>query len=178
MAHTTPELDALVSLFYPRIDALGNFMECSAADLPDAYRRLLHHDEHMTVAVETQHASPVDVDVLTSRIDDSHYSRKILLRRQSDAAVVQFGIVRLNLTFLNDDVRSEIEHQQAPLGRILINHDVLRNVRLLSLWRIETGAELSQLFKLGPQECCYGRTALIYCNSVPAVELLEIVASV
>jgi chorismate-pyruvate lyase len=62
-----------------------------------------------------------------------------------------------------------------PLGRVLIEHNVMRNVRLLSLWQIEPGAELRQLFKLPEAERCYGRTALIYCNGVPAVELLEIV---
>ncbi|MEZ6114735.1 MAG: hypothetical protein R3C99_27540 [Pirellulaceae bacterium] len=171
----TPELTALVDLFYSQIAELGTFTEVAAAELPDVFRRLLAHDEHMTVTVENHHRSPVDVRVLDTRTTDTHYSRKILQNRQSDGRVVQFGIVRLTLSFLAPEVRAEIERQQTPLGRVLIEHNVLRNVRLLSLWRIEPGPDLCGMFNLSSAETCYGRTALIYCNGVPAVELLEIV---
>jgi chorismate-pyruvate lyase len=174
----TPELDALVKLFYDSPDRLGQFEQVTGEQMPPVYRRLLDHDEHMTVTIEAYHQTPVDVQVLEMQVTDLHYSRQILLRRQTDGDVVQFGIVRLTLDFLGAEVRREIESQQAPLGRILIQHNVLRNVRLLALWRIEPADELQALLELVNPETCYGRTALIYCNSVPAVELLEIVAPV
>ena len=89
--------------------------------------------------------------------------------------MIQYGIVRLNLDYVGQDARREIESEQIPLGRVLITHNVLRNVRLLSLWKVTPGEELRKLFGLDTPETCYGRTALIYCNGVPAVELLEIV---
>jgi hypothetical protein len=49
-------------------------------------------------------------------------------------------------------------------------------VQLVSLWKIEPGAEILQLFNKQPGDIVYGRTALIYCNGEPAVELLEIVS--
>ena len=171
----TPELKALVQLFYPSLDDLGEFTEVAESEMPDVPRKLLWHDAHMTVAVESHHQTSVDVRVLNTHVTSSHYSRRILLTRQPDGQVVQFGIVRLNSTFLGDDVRREIESETTPLGRILIDHDVLRDVRLLSLWRIEPGSDLVQMFGLEKPETCYGRTALIYCNGLPAVELLEIV---
>ena len=171
----TPELKALVHLFYPSLDDLGEFKEVAESELPEVPRKLLWHDAHMTVAVESHHGVSVDVQVLNTHITPSHYSRRILLTRQSDGQVVQFGIVRLNSTFLGEAVRREIESEATPLGRILIEHDVLRDVRLLSLWRIEPGSELVKLFRLDKPATCYGRTALIYCNGLPAVELLEIV---
>lgn len=172
----SPDLRVLIDLFYTEPNQLGRFSEVASGDLPDNARRLLAHDEHMTVAMESFHNSRVDVEVLATHTTTSHYARKILLRRVTDRTVVQFGLVRLNVSFLGDAVRREIESESAPLGRILIEHNVLRKVRLLSLWRIEPGDELKQLLSLDPQATCYGRTALIYCNSVPAVELLEIVA--
>ena len=48
-------------------------------------------------------------------------------------------------------------------------------VRLLSLWRILPAEELCRMFSLDQSQVCFGRTALIYCDAVPAVELLEIV---
>lgn len=174
----TPELTALAELFYPSVDALAEFVEVSEDELPATPRELLWHDAHMTVTVEAHHNSPVNVRVLDTHTTPTHYSRRILLTRESDGRVVQFGIVRLNSTFLGDDVREEIESQRTPLGRILIEHNVLRDVRLLSLWRIEPGSDLMDAFGLSTHETCYGRTAFIYCNGLPAVELLEIVTPV
>jgi hypothetical protein len=174
----TPELKALANLFYLSLDELGSFQEVTETELPDAPRRLLWHDEHMTVTVEDFHNCSVDVRVLNTNATSSHYSRRILLTRQTDDRVVQFGIVRLSTAFLGEEVRQEIESQQTPLGRILIEHNVLRHVRPLSLWRIEPGQDLVDVFGLDQPETCYGRTALIYCNGLPAVELLEIVTPV
>ncbi len=174
----TPELQALVNLFYLSLDELGQFEEISEDQLPPAARQLLWHDEHMTVTVEAFHGGPVDVRVLNTHVTPTHYARRIVLARQSDDQVVQFGIVRLSTHFLDPDVRRAIEQQAAPLGRILIQHNVLRHVRLLSLWRVTAGADLRKLFGLEKAATCYGRTALIYCNGLPAVELLEIVTPV
>jgi chorismate-pyruvate lyase len=128
----------------------------------------------MTVTVEAFHGCPVTVQVLQTLVTPTHYSRRILLRRESDDRVVQFGIVRLAIALLDEEVRREIESQSAPLGRILIEHNVLRDVRLLSLWRIAPGSELCGYFQIRGTDPCFGRTALIYCDGVPAVELLEI----
>ena len=172
----TPDLQTLVGLFYQTSEGLGRFEEVTSADMPQVYVGLLAHDEHMTVTVESFHQSPVDVQVVETLITDTHYSRKILLKRQSDQKVVQFGIVRLDFSYLSPAVRKEIESQQTPLGRILINHQVLREVQLASLWKVECGSDLRSLFGTeAAATTTYGRTALIYCNGEPAVELLEIV---
>lgn len=170
-----PELQALICLFYPSSTALGAFEEVVDDQMPPVARKLLAHDQHMTVTVESHHGCAVDVQVVESQRSPTHYSRKIHLTRQSDQRVVQFGIVRLNVTFLAPEVRREIDTETVPLGRTLIKYNVLRTVRLLSLWRIEPSDELVRQLELPQAETCYGRTALIYCNGVPAVELLEIV---
>lgn len=171
----TPDLTTLVELFYPSVAALATFEQTTAGEIPEPFRQLLAHDEHMTVTVEAFHKSRVDVKVLGTRLAPPHYARKILLARQSDGGVVQFGIVRLNFDFLAPDVQREIERQSLPLGRILIEHNVLRQVQLVELWKLTPGEELCQLFGLSQPQPCYGRTALIYCDGEPAVELLEVV---
>ncbi len=173
-----PDLSTLVALFYENPAELGTFEQVSAAEIPTPYRELLAHHAHMTVTMEEFHGSPVDVRVLATRHDGSRYSRKILLSRQSDGRVVQFGIPRLNLNFLSDEVRAEIESQRTPLGRVLIKHNVLREVELVALWRVRMGGDLARLFSRPAGEVVYGRTALIHLNGEPAVELLEIAAPV
>ena len=174
LAHV--ELEQLIHLFFDDEAQLGQFEEVVADQVPEPSRSLLSHDQHMTVTVEKHHQTSVDVKVLQSRTDGDHYSLKSLLTRQSDGGVVQYGIVRLNKSFLDPDVRDEIERQGMPLGRVLINHDVLRKVKLLSLLKIQCGPELASQFGFEVGQICYGRTALIYCDGAPAIELLEIVS--
>jgi chorismate-pyruvate lyase len=173
--HSRPDLGTLIGIFFQQSEQLGEFREVEADEMPEVDRSLLSHDHHMTVTVESFHASLVNVDVLTTDISGDHYARKILLRRQSDDQVVQFGIMRLDLGFLEPEVRAEILSQQTPLGRILIEHDVLREVQLVALWKIQAGPDLADYFGIAQQAEVYGRTALIYCNGEPVVELLEII---
>lgn len=173
---THPDLQSLVGLFFDDAAILGQFTELPVEQLPSPFRELLGHTHHMTVTVENFHHSPVKVQVLDKQVTDAHYSRKILLRRESDDKVVQFGIVRLNKAALSDAVRQEIESESVPLGRVLIERNVLRNVKLMSTWRIEPGQELQTAFD-SPAGPCFGRTALIYTDGVPCVELLEIVSN-
>jgi chorismate-pyruvate lyase len=172
------ELLALVDLFYPAAEELGVFEEVSPAEMPAEFQRLLAHDQHMTVTVEHFHRTPVNVKVLEERRAGQYYSRRILLTRQTDGHVVQFGIVRLDFEQLSSDVQRRIESRSAPLGRILIEHNVLREIELVALWRVSPGPDLCQLFGLAGPEITYGRTAIIHCNGSPAVELLEIVTPV
>lgn len=176
----TPDLQSLVDLFYDDPAELGIFEELPSELVPEKYRSLLAHDKHMTVTLEDFHQSQVSVDVLQFNRTATHYSRKIILRRISDGLPVLYGIVRLSLNFLPPHVQDEIEAQQTPLGRVLIQNDILRKVKLLSLWKVCAGVDLAHCFGAPQQEAgdedltWYGRTALIYCDGLPAVELLEI----
>jgi chorismate-pyruvate lyase len=177
-SHVNAELSTLVELFYGSPAELGDFEEVARGKMPEAYRRLLVHNHHMTVAMEEFHERPVHVSVFQAKREANHYMRRIALTRESDRRVVLFGIVRLNFDFLSSVVQQEIESQQTPLGRVLIQHNVLREIELMRLWRVLPGADLRRLFGTTPQQKTYGRTAIIHCNGQPAVELLEIVAPV
>jgi chorismate-pyruvate lyase len=171
-----PALDHLASLFYSGTAELGSFVEVLAESMPSPYRQLLAHHEHMTVAVERHHHSPVDVEVLDTLRDGDFYSRKIVLHLQSSRKTVLYGVPRINLRLMGEDVKREILGEQIPLGRVLIDHNVMREVQLASLYRVMPGPELCRLFGLEQPQVTYGRTAFIYCDGYPAIELLEIVS--
>jgi chorismate-pyruvate lyase len=171
-----PDLPTLAGLFYTYPQDIGEFTEVAPEQMPPVYRRLLAHEGHMTETVEAFHGCPVDVEVIAKHITATHYARKILLRRTTDRAVVQFGIARLNFEYLAPEVRRIIESEEVPLGRVLIDHNVLREVELFHLWQLYPGKDLRKLFDLDKPTEVYGRTALIYVAGEPAVELLEIVA--
>ena len=172
------QLDRLLELFHAGGQPVAAFTAASAEDLPDEYRRLLDHQEHMTVAVEAYHESLVSVDVLATHITETHYARQILLRRQTDRAVVQYGVMRISLGCLSREVREEIQSQRRPLGRILVRHNILRTIHVHGLWRVEPAADLCRYFGLDRPHTTYGRTAGIDLDGTPSVEVLEIVTPV
>lgn len=173
-----PSLKELVQLFYNNVEDLAEFEQVSGDAMPDDYRSLLDHNHHMTVTVESYHDCLVDVNVLDFRKRDVAYQRKILLTRKSDQNVVMFGIVRLHTQYLAARVRDEIESRRIPLGRVLINHNVLRRVELGKLWKVTPNLELQRHFNLESPKVTFGRTAIIHCDDEPAIELVEIVAPV
>lgn len=173
-----PNLAEMIGLFYGGVEALGAFTAVEAAEMPADYQRLLAHQNHMTVTVEEFHRCAVDVRALRRKATASHYARSSLLTRQTDGAVVQFGIMRMHMTVLAPEVRARIEAENIPLGRILIEHDVLRQIRPRTLWRVEPAAELAVALRLDKPRRTFGRTAMMDLNGEPAVELLEIVSPV
>ena len=58
---------------------------------------------------------------------------------------------------------------------MLIEHNVLREVELITLWRIMPGEALRQHLGVSGKAPIYGRTAQILVDERPTVQLLEIV---
>jgi chorismate-pyruvate lyase len=169
------DLAELLALFPPP-DYLRAYEYVVDDEVPPPYRNLLVHDQHMTVTVEAHHGSLVDVRVLEDRLEGDVYARKILLALQSNGRIVQFGLVRIRLDFVSPEVRAEITSRKTPLGRILIQHNVLRTIEPTSFLRVLPGPAMMEWFGLKAPTPTFGRTAVITCDDQPAIEVLEIVA--
>jgi hypothetical protein len=144
----------------------------------------------MTVAMERFHGCDVRLRVVAEADDrrehgsnDGWYAREILLETQT-GRVVQYGIVRIDLTHLEPATAFAIRQARRPLGRILIEAGMLRDVHGVKLLEIMPGPHLQELLRItgprptviAPAAAVYGRVADIQLNGRPAVELLEIVA--
>ena len=171
-----PDLQTLLGLFPPSDLAGFEFLDAAAVAPP--YHGLLVHEHHMTVTVEGFYRDFVDVMILARRHEVDTYARKILLVLQKSGRIVQFGIVRILLRYCSDAVRGEIVAGQAPLGRILIQHDVLRRIEPTAFLRVVPGPAMMEWFGLAQPRPTYGRLAIIHCDGQPAIELLEILAPV
>jgi chorismate-pyruvate lyase len=170
----TPSAARLATLFYASLDELGRFEPTTIDALPADYRVLLAHHDHMTVALEAFHDSLVNVHALAEWRDDASYARASLLSRQTDGTVVQFGIMRIWLADLPQAAQDEITSKRWPLGRVLIRHNLLREVEPIRLWLIAPGPVLKQHLELRDDTPIYGRTAQILVDERPTVQLLEI----
>ena len=150
-----------------------------AGAVPAPYDRLLVHQHHMTISVEDFYQDRVDVRIIDLNLTDEWYARKILLTKQSDGKIVQFGIARIRLRYCAPAVRHAILEGKTPLGRILIEHNVLRRIEPIAFLRTIPGPATESWF--GPdlgKLPTYGRIGVIYCDEQPAIEVLEIVAPV
>jgi chorismate-pyruvate lyase len=171
-------IESLLAIFYAEQSRLASFEKVIADRLPSAYQQLLNHSSHMTVTVESFYQDRVDVRVLRAHTSQGYYCREILLSTQGSGEVVQYGIVRLKLDLISEPARSEILGESKPLGRVLIDREILREVELFDLFSVSCGPKLAEFFGVPEGTETFGRTALIHCDHEPAIELLEIVAPV
>ena len=170
------ELRSLTNLFPASEELFLKAEHIPSAVTPEPYKTMLVHDHHMTVEMEKHHACTVDVRVLQQKLEGDLYLREILLLKQGTETVVQYGLVRFNLKYVTTGIREEILAGQIPLGRILINHNVLRHIDLGAILEITAGPRLARQFRMPVGGVTYGRMATIFCNRQPAVDLLEISA--
>ena len=175
-AGTSPNdrLFTLLELFPDSEFRRDRFEVVAAVAMPSYYQELLDHHHHMTVTLESHHSGSSSLDVLEARHSESFYSRRLRLRVADK--VVMVGIMRIDLTLCDAAVRGSIVEEKSPLGRILIEHQVLRWIETESFLKVRLNDSLRGLFEIeGEVDATFGRIATIHCNHQPAVELLEIV---
>ena len=178
--------EELVRLFAEPGPGFATFRNVDRAEVPEPDRTLLDHTSHMTVAMEGHHGAPLGLRVVargpdtgTSADQSPWYAREILLL-SPQGALVQYGIVRINLDHVDRTTAAAIRAGRIPLGRVLINAGLLREVHDVSLLEVRPGPRLASLFgglpKPGvPSPPTFGRVAEISLGGHPAVELLEVV---
>ena len=158
-----------------RIEA-GQVEVLEGAALTGAYSGLLDHTHHMTVTLEERYGAPVHLEVLEVDHSGDSYSRKLILRAGEGGPVVLAGIMRFRLECVDQEVREEILEARTPLGRILIEHQVLRKIETIAFLRFPLRNSFGKLLDAtGKEPFTYGRLAIIFCDGEPAVELLELI---
>jgi chorismate-pyruvate lyase len=126
--------------------------------------------------MEAHYGKPVDVRVLEAGRIGDFYHRRIVLTLKGTDRVVQYGLVRIDLSLLPVAVREAILAQNTPLGRILIEHNVLRRVEPTAFLRIDPGPTLTKALRIMKPIPLYGRTGVIFCDDRPAIAVLEVPA--
>lgn len=142
--------------------------------MPEWERNMLVHRDHMTTKLQQEYG-PIRLFVRREMLVGDIYSRYILLVAEDINTTVEVGACRIDLRQTPDAVRKEIIDRTAPLGDILIRHDVLRSVEPRWFWRFTQGSPFLREFYPHPAEA-YGRVGRIHCNGSPAIDLLEIVS--
>lgn len=155
--------------------ALPEIERVEAVDVPEPYLHLLVHRHHMTVTLEKHHGKPVKVVPWKVQLNGNIYGRKLDLLVEP-GKVVMTGVMLINFGYCSKEVRDAVVAETAPLGRILIEHNILRRIDAMAFVRLPARDPLVQRFGLATRQPAYGRLATIYCDEKPAIDLLEIVA--
>ena len=153
----------------------GAFSEVRPEQIPEPYRRLLVHDQHMTAVLGAYHDSPLDLYVLRVHQDNEYYSRKIFLTPRYSAVATELGVARVSLRSLQETTRLAILQGQRPLGIVLMRHEWSRRIEPRWYLRLHTGSSILRWYGYDTQGPFYGRIGTIYCGGEAAIELLEIV---
>jgi chorismate-pyruvate lyase len=159
----------------------GTCLKCEQVDpqeIPAPLKRLLVHYDHMTTKLSEYFGRAVELEVVEHELDGDLYRRKIVLKLAGTDDVVEFGVVRIDLSYTSDAVREEILERRAPLGDILIRHNVLRRIEPRWYLRVSSGCPMFSEAIDAPTAGAFGRVGTIYCNNQPAIELLEVVTGV
>jgi len=147
--------------------------EIEGEALPEPYRTLLKHGQHMTEVLEELNGGPLQLTVIERRLQLSMYSRVITLSGQ--ARVLEFAVISIDLDKCPPPVALDILKEQAPLGRILINHNVERNLQVLQFFQV-TLIPGNAAFAVDHPAYTYGRLIAIKINGSTAIEALELLA--
>lgn len=149
-------------------------LECvESGALPQPYHDLLVHTLHMTVTVERFYSDAVDVRVLEESRQAESYARQIVLALRGSGRIVQYGLVHIHLEALSAIVRERILAGQTPLGRVLVEHDVLRHIEPAGYFRIGLNPTF-QTWLQTTETITYGRMGVIHTDHRPAITVLEI----
>ncbi len=193
-------VQALIQSFRP-VETFGTIRAIESKDLPEPFNLLLAHHSHMTVAMESFHGHSVSLDVVNVAADEADgqktYTREILLkspvfndtafgarerldetRNKNVDRVVQYGIVRIMTDRLPQEVVIRIREGGTPLGRILIEADLHREVRCVSVFEVVPGPYFGKLCHGSENHApsqTYGRFATISISEQPVIELFEVV---
>ncbi|MSR31223.1 MAG: hypothetical protein EXR99_06910 [Gemmataceae bacterium] len=167
----------LESLFREFVgEAIPPLFPVSPQEMPEPFKNLLDHEDHMTVTMEANYGELMEIQVLKESQGANTYARMLRLNGEKTKRTVLFGAMRVRLDFLPQLVRQEILAKKTPLGRILIKHHVMRKLELVQLLKLELGEEQRHWFGSIPPGPIYGRVAIIHCHGLPAIELFEVAA--
>ena len=171
---TGPTVEELFALF-PDADDRPAYRPVAGEEVPEPYRDLLVHEHHMTVTVEAHHGGPVDVRVLQRRLDGDIYAARSSSFTATAAASCSSASSASTWRGPAPPVRAAIVAGNTPVGRILIEHDVLRRIEPMAYLRVEAGPAQMAWFGLTGTATLWGRLANIHFDGRRVVEVLEIV---
>ena len=143
--------------------------------LPESHAAILLRSEHLTQMLQDYNSGPLELKVLDRHRHGSNYSR--VITKAGGGRILEFAFITIDLDLCPPTVAADILAEMSPVGRILIDSGVPRELRVLGFCKIEL-APGNRMFAVDRPTTTYGRYTTIALNGVPAIYVLELIAPV
>jgi hypothetical protein len=145
------------------------------AQLPEPARQLLFHSRDMTSTLATYHESLIRIEILQCREPEGFYLREVFLRTLGTDAVVEYGLVAIDLGQFSEWQRDIIRAGKAPLGGLLHRFEIPFVSTPIGFFALAGNHLASTPLKVPEDVTCYGRfNRLARESGEPIAWILEI----
>jgi chorismate-pyruvate lyase len=148
--------------------------EVSPREIPFPYRSLLVHENDMTLTLERHFGGRVVLRTLSTVLNKNWYMRRVLLVQEYTGRPVEMGAIRLSLESFTARVRTQIERNEIPLGRILRDGDVDFKSQPRAFLLLEPNSEMMGVFWMREAQTLYGRQTELYKAGNKIGDIVEI----
>ena len=154
------EFFSLMQRFRP--DGLGQINAIDASELPSRAGRLLVHDGDMTSRLEALHSDRIFLDVVNCVVEaNGGYLREVVLRKASDSAAVEYGVIEIILSGFEVRLREAITEGRVPLGGILNRERMSYFSRPQCFFSVNPNSWMQASFGVGAGVELYGRCNIL-----------------
>ena len=144
-------------------------------ELPEPARQLLVHSRDMTSTLATYHESLIRIEILQCRESDGYYLREVFLRTLSTGAIVEYGVLAIELAQFSDWQRDIILAGKAPLGGLLHRFEIPFVSTPIGFFALGGNHLADTPLKTPPNVTCHGRfNRLARESGEPLAWILEI----
>src|SRR5262245_19600947 len=148
--------------------------EISPKDIPFPYRSLLVHENDMTLTLERHFGGPVKLRTLSTVTSGSWYLRRVLLVQEYSGRPVEMGAIRLRTDVFPQKVRSQIQKNETPLGRLLRDGGVDFKSQPRVFLAVEPNNEMMGVFWMREPRTLYGRQTELFQGGLKLGDIIEI----
>lgn len=143
--------------------------------LPEPYRLLLVHQRNMTPTLEEYHGGTIYIERINVFSDEEETTREVVLRRDSDAKPLEYGVSRTFRSRLPPEALFLLDDGRLPLGTILRVCDCEHTVQPSGFFKIRPTPFFADVFEVDDAAYLYGRrNMLVGLDGRPIAEVCEI----
>ncbi len=148
-------------------------------EMPATDRWLLVHESDMTSRLAEHHKSEIALDVHARSRLGNYLVRASVLKRQADAAPVEFGAIGIHLDGFSEEAQRLILEGKVPLGGVLQKLNVPHTSHPKGYFRIVIDHRLADLLGGWEGQALHGRcNELRHANGTPLAEVVEVLPGV
>jgi chorismate-pyruvate lyase len=171
-----------LNLFYPLNEfyeqsgkPLPSVVRVEAQEMPQPYRRLLVHENPMTLTLEETYHRSLRLHVLKSALFGNVLVRQVVLVLDGDGKAVEFGGIKIHLEHFPPQARQLVLEGKQPLGSILDSQGIERTGIPQYYFQVMADALIADALHLKGPCLLYGRrNTLLDSSQRTLAEIVEI----